>query len=153
MYRRLAEQEWARIPALSPGRDDPHKYGKRFRITHIVETLARQTGNVEAVVAVKKDVYLAQLYRMPLFAPWRTRPGVTFWDAPDRAAHLLRDRRSLRFKLANDLTSLGGSSSRRACHSPPQGARDLLRTGHFGLPKLDSAPDGVGKACGAPPGS
>jgi hypothetical protein len=79
MYRRLAEQEWARIPALSPGRDDPHKYGKRFRITHIVETLARQTGNVEAVVAVKKDVYLAQLYRMPLFAPWRTRPGVTFW--------------------------------------------------------------------------
>ncbi len=33
--------------------------GKRFRITHIVETLARQTGNVEAVVAVKKDVYLA----------------------------------------------------------------------------------------------
>jgi hypothetical protein len=47
MYGRLAEQEWAHIPALSPGRDDPHKYGKRFRITHIVETLARQTGNVE----------------------------------------------------------------------------------------------------------
>jgi uncharacterized Zn finger protein len=63
MYRRLAEQEWARIPALSPGRDDTHKYGRRFRITHIVETLARQTGNVEAVVAVKKrDLSLPYSY-------------------------------------------------------------------------------------------
>ena len=53
-YRRLAEAEWARVPALEPGRDDPEKFGKRFRITHIMETLARRTGDVEAVVAVKK---------------------------------------------------------------------------------------------------
>jgi uncharacterized Zn finger protein len=54
VYRRLAEAEWARVPALGPGRDDPEKYGRRFRITQIVETLARQTGDVEAIVAVKK---------------------------------------------------------------------------------------------------
>lgn len=54
VYRKLAEAEWAKVPALGPGRDDPEKYGKRFRITHIMETLARQTGDVEAVVAVKK---------------------------------------------------------------------------------------------------
>lgn len=54
VYRKVAEAEWAKVPALGPGRDDPEKYGKRFRITHIMETLARQTGNVEAVVAVKK---------------------------------------------------------------------------------------------------
>lgn len=54
VYRKLAEAEWARVPALESGRDDPEKYGKRFRITHIMETLARQSGDVEAVVAVKK---------------------------------------------------------------------------------------------------
>ena len=63
VYRMLAEAEWAKVPALGPGRDDPEKYGKRFRITHIMETLARQTGDVEAVIAVKKrDLSLAYHY-------------------------------------------------------------------------------------------
>jgi uncharacterized Zn finger protein len=54
VYRKLAEAEWNKVPALGPGRDGSDKYGKRFRITHIMETLARQTGDVEAVIAVKK---------------------------------------------------------------------------------------------------
>jgi uncharacterized Zn finger protein len=54
VYRELAELEWKKVPPLGPGRDDPEKYGKRFRITHIMESLARQTGDVEAVVAIKK---------------------------------------------------------------------------------------------------
>ena len=54
VYRELAESEWKKVPALGPGRDDPEKYGRRFRITHIMESLARQTGDVEAVVAIKK---------------------------------------------------------------------------------------------------
>jgi len=54
VYRNLAEAEWARVPALDAGRDDPGKHGNRFRITHIMETLARRTGDVEAVVAVMK---------------------------------------------------------------------------------------------------
>jgi tetratricopeptide (TPR) repeat protein len=63
VYRTLAEAEWVKVPALGPGRDDPEKYGKRFRITHIRETLARQTGDVEAVVAVmKRDLSLAYHY-------------------------------------------------------------------------------------------
>jgi uncharacterized Zn finger protein len=63
VYRTLAEAEWAKVPALGPGRDDPEKYAKRFRITHIMETLARQTGDVEAVVAVKnRDLSLAYHY-------------------------------------------------------------------------------------------
>jgi uncharacterized Zn finger protein len=63
VYRNLAEAEWAKVPALGPRRDDPEKYGKRFRITHIMETLARQTGDVEAVVAIKKrDLSLAYYY-------------------------------------------------------------------------------------------
>jgi len=63
VYRRLAGAEWARVPAVGPGRDDPGKYGRRFRITHIVETLARRTGDVEAVVAVmKRDLSLPYAY-------------------------------------------------------------------------------------------
>ena len=54
VYRNLAEAEWAQVPALDAGRDDPGKHGNRFRITHIMETLARRTGDVEAVVAVMK---------------------------------------------------------------------------------------------------
>jgi uncharacterized Zn finger protein len=63
VYRKLAEEQWTKVPALGHGRDDPDKYGKRFRITHIMETLARQRGDVEAVVAVKKrDLSSAYAY-------------------------------------------------------------------------------------------
>jgi uncharacterized Zn finger protein len=63
VYRELAEAVWAKVPSLSPGRDDPDRYGKRFRITHIMETLARQAGDVEAVVAIKKrDLSSAYAY-------------------------------------------------------------------------------------------
>ena len=55
VYRRLAETEWASVPAIGPGRDAADRYGKRFRITQIMETLARQAGDVEALVAVKKS--------------------------------------------------------------------------------------------------
>jgi uncharacterized Zn finger protein len=63
VYRMLAEAEWAKVPARGPGRDDPEKYRKRFRITHIMETLVRQTGDVEEVVAIKRrDLSLAYHY-------------------------------------------------------------------------------------------
>lgn len=63
VYGMLAEEEWANVPELRPGQDDSEKYGKRFRVTHIMEKLARQTGDVEAVAAVmKRDLSLAYHY-------------------------------------------------------------------------------------------
>lgn len=63
MYRQLAETEWACVPVLKPGRDDSEGYGKRFRITHIMETLARQSGDTEALVAIKsRDLSHAYAY-------------------------------------------------------------------------------------------
>jgi uncharacterized Zn finger protein len=53
-YRKLAEAEWARVPARGPADQRRDDFGKRFRITHIMETLATQTGDVEARVAVKQ---------------------------------------------------------------------------------------------------
>jgi uncharacterized Zn finger protein len=73
-YRQLAEAEWAKVPALAPPENKEPKragsfpvihklsnadlesaaqYGRRFRITSIVEALVRTTGDVEALVAVK----------------------------------------------------------------------------------------------------
>ena len=53
-YRKLAEAEWARVPARGPADQLRDDFGTRFRITHIMETLAVQTGDVEARVAVKQ---------------------------------------------------------------------------------------------------
>ncbi len=85
VYRQLAEAEWANVPVLHPGHDGRSKYGKRFRITRIMETLARQTGDVEALVAVRQRdlssaydyLRIAELYQRPCIAasattrPWR----------------------------------------------------------------------------------
>jgi uncharacterized Zn finger protein len=51
------------VPALGPSREDPEQYGTRFRLTHIMETLAEQTGEVETLVAVlKRDLSLPYSY-------------------------------------------------------------------------------------------
>ena len=52
-YRRLAEGEWARIPALKPGEDDPNRYGRRYQITAIMAAMAEAAGDLGALVAVK----------------------------------------------------------------------------------------------------
>jgi uncharacterized Zn finger protein len=96
----LADAEGALVPALAPGRDDPEKYGKRFRITHIMETLARQTGDVEAVVAVKKRdlssaydyLQIAEIYKgarqHDLALEWAERGVKAF---PERTDSRLRE--------------------------------------------------------------
>lgn len=52
-YRRLAEADWAKVPPLGPGEDDRNRYGQRFRITSIMEALAQESGDLEALIAVK----------------------------------------------------------------------------------------------------
>ncbi len=52
-YKRLAEERWAQVPVLGPGEEEPRRYsGERSRITHVVEALAWQGGDVEKLVAV-----------------------------------------------------------------------------------------------------
>ncbi len=63
VYRRLAEAEWARLPALGPGAEDSASHGKRFRITHIMEALARRSGDVDALIAIRsRDLSSAFAY-------------------------------------------------------------------------------------------
>lgn len=51
-YRRLAQAEWARVPAREPGDRATPRTLERHQITRIMETLARQGGDVEAEVAI-----------------------------------------------------------------------------------------------------
>ncbi len=61
-YRELAEAEWARVPALEPGQKDDHS-SKRFHITRMMETLAMESGDIEALIAVRsRNLSLAYHY-------------------------------------------------------------------------------------------
>lgn len=51
-YRKLAEGEWAKVPALGPGDDDDERYGDRYRITSIMECLAEMSGDLDEKIAV-----------------------------------------------------------------------------------------------------
>lgn len=70
-YRRLAQEEWEALPALRSGQEERSYSSRRFRITHIMETLAEMSGDVDAVAAVlARDqsspyqfVRIAELYR------------------------------------------------------------------------------------------
>jgi len=70
-YRELVEAEWARIKPLTPGHQDRNYDGKRYTITRMMENLAEQDGDVEALVAIKQKnlssghgfLAIAELYR------------------------------------------------------------------------------------------
>ena len=63
VYRERVEAEWATVPTLRPGSHAAQGYARRHRITHMMETLARKTGDIDAVVAVqKRDLSLAYSY-------------------------------------------------------------------------------------------
>ncbi|MBI3372940.1 MAG: hypothetical protein HY017_14455 [Betaproteobacteria bacterium] len=100
VYRSLAEAQRERVPALSPGANDAQTYGKRFRITQIMETLARVSRDVEALVAIKKRdlssawnfLQIAEIYREArkhdLALEWAERGLKTF---PQRTDTRLRE--------------------------------------------------------------
>lgn len=61
-YRRLATEAWDKVPALGPGQTSPDQYGRWFRITSIMRTLAQHAGDVEAEAQVlQRD--LSSAYR------------------------------------------------------------------------------------------
>lgn len=53
-YRRLATAAWEEVAPLGPGADDHQRWsGPRFRITRMMEALAEQDGDVDALIDVK----------------------------------------------------------------------------------------------------
>lgn len=92
-YTRLARAEWDRLPALKPG--DPDRRMERFRITHVMESLAKCSGDPEALVAVvTKDLSspyaflrIAEIYRdagrHDEALAWAERGLAAFPEVPD----------------------------------------------------------------------
>ena len=95
-YRELAHARWAKVPKLAPGEDPrSERFGSRFRITRIMETLAELSGSLTDQVAVRERD-LASSYSFLLIAElcrshgdhdaaleWAKRGMAEFPDAPD----------------------------------------------------------------------
>ncbi|CAK0771704.1 SWIM-type domain-containing protein [Gammaproteobacteria bacterium] len=54
IYHQLAKAEWGRVPALIPGqgRGNSQYSGNRFKITSIMETIAKKSGDIEQMVDI-----------------------------------------------------------------------------------------------------
>lgn len=70
VYRSLAETEWAKVP-VQTGKQTRTEWGQHFRITHIMESLAKASGDIEELVGVMgrdlssayRYVRIAEVYR------------------------------------------------------------------------------------------
>jgi uncharacterized Zn finger protein len=51
VYRELAEAEWEKVPARTASHERS-EWGQHFRITHIMEALAKASGDIEQLAAV-----------------------------------------------------------------------------------------------------
>lgn len=67
VYRQLTEKQWESLQQIKPGgRRHSSNVGQRYRITNMMESLARQTGDIEELVKVKsrdlsKPYYFQQI--------------------------------------------------------------------------------------------
>jgi len=103
-FRALAEKEWKKVPARGPGDGDARDSVSHFRITSIMEALARETGDTDALVAIKsRDLtlpyhfleiaeLLAEAGRRDEALEWAERGHKAFPDRPDsRLVEFLAD--------------------------------------------------------------
>ena len=95
VYRKLAEAEWAKLPPLKPGQISLSYRSNRYRLTSIMESLTKISGDVEQLVAVKsKDLssayqflQIAGIYKesgnSDKALEWAEKGVKTFSDNPD----------------------------------------------------------------------
>lgn len=51
-FKRLVEQAWEKLPVLMPGKKEEYRHD-RFRVTSMMESLAKLSGDVDVQVAIK----------------------------------------------------------------------------------------------------
>lgn len=104
-YRRLAEACWAKVPFLGPNQQSADQYRGRFRITSILQALARQAGDLDAEVEVLgRD--LSSAYRFLEIATLYRQAGrfdeALAWAEKGVSAFPVRTDRRLREFLAEE---------------------------------------------------
>ena len=89
-YRALAEKEWAKVPARGPQeKSGEHSDATHFQIASIMEELARERGDVDALVAVKsRDLRRGHAFVdiAQIFAEAGRRDEALAWAERGRAA-------------------------------------------------------------------
>ena len=115
-YRELAQARWATVPELAPGEDSDGRYGSRFRITRIMQTLAELSGTLADQIAVRERdlaspysfLQIAELCRSQgddeAALAWAERGMAAFPDVPDpRLRAFLTDEYRRRGRTADAL--------------------------------------------------
>jgi uncharacterized Zn finger protein len=144
-YRELADEAWAEVPKLAPGEDSSERYGTRFRITRIMQSLAQCSGSLADQVAVaERD--LSSGYRFLQIAElcrehgedgaaleWAGRGMAAFAEAPDpRLRAFLIEEYRRRGRSAEALEhSLQAFSARPALESYRELATDAKALGQW----------------------
>ncbi len=94
-FHALAEKEWKKVPARGPKDAEARMHTSYYRMTSILESLARQAGDVDALVAIKsRDLtspyrfleiaeILAQTGRRDGALAWAERGHEMFSERPD----------------------------------------------------------------------
>ena len=103
-YRRLTEAAWAEVPNLGPKNDSLLQFrGSRFRLTSMMEKLARQSDDPEALVEIKRRdlssssayVQIAEIYqragRTDQAIEWAEQGLAAFPRRDSRLVHFLAD--------------------------------------------------------------
>ena len=49
-YRELAEAEWAKMPRIGPGEENPERYGRSRRIESMVLSFAEESGDLDRII-------------------------------------------------------------------------------------------------------
>lgn len=104
VFRALAEKEWKKVPARGPVESESRSSASYYRITSIMEALAREAKDIDALVAIKsRDLSLPYHYleiaeilatagRRDEALAWAERGQKTFPDRPDsRLVEFLAD--------------------------------------------------------------
>lgn len=148
-YRRRAEEVWERTPALAPGKDREYST-PRFTITHIMETLAELSLDVDALVAVKaRDLTspyhffeIAEIYvaagRYDDALAWAERGSAAYPDCADvRLLEVLADEYERRDRVQDAVSLMWSLLERRPtldsfqrlkAHAARAGRWDIWRT-------------------------
>jgi uncharacterized Zn finger protein len=144
-YRELAKARWATVPELAPGEDSRERFGSRFRITRIMETLAELSGSLGDQIAVRERdlasaysfLQIAELCRShgddDAALAWAERGMESFPDAADpRLRAFLTDEYRRRGRTADALAhSWAAFVSRPALEAYRELATDAQALGEW----------------------
>lgn len=110
VYRDLVEAEWEKVPQINAGQDSSERWGRRYRLSRIMEGFARRYGGIEDRVAImSRDLSTAHCYLQiaELYKEARNSDAALDWAEKGLAAFPKRTDWRLRVFLAEEYHARG----------------------------------------------